>query len=154
MKRREAKALGLTTYKTGKPCPNGHVNPARKTHNGCCVECDRPLARKRAAKHNGSDLHKKQVTAYKSTPEGRASLSHSAAKRRAKSKVALTADETLRVKNLYQKRDLLNDLAGRIAYHIDHIHPISKGGTHHPDNLQIMRAEDNLKKSDQLHTAS
>ena len=35
-------------------------------------------------------------------------------------------------------------------YHIDHIHPLSKGGAHHPMNLQILTAEENLKKGDRI----
>lgn len=32
-------------------------------------------------------------------------------------------------------------------WHVDHIRPISKGGLHHEDNLQILTAEINLQKS-------
>ena len=33
-------------------------------------------------------------------------------------------------------------------WHVDHIKPISKGGLHHEDNLQILTAAINLQKSD------
>lgn len=33
------------------------------------------------------------------------------------------------------------------AFHVDHIKPLSKGGLHHPDNLQVIPAEHNLRKS-------
>jgi hypothetical protein len=36
--RSEAKARGLKTYFTGKPCKRGHVAP-RQTTNGSCREC-------------------------------------------------------------------------------------------------------------------
>ena len=35
-------------------------------------------------------------------------------------------------------------------YHVDHIHPLSKGGLHHEDNLQILPSEDNLKKGNKI----
>ena len=35
-------------------------------------------------------------------------------------------------------------------WHVDHIVPISKGGLHHPDNLQITTIEYNLAKSNKL----
>ncbi len=47
-------------------------------------------------------------------------------------------------------------LYGQIAqylgkdWHIDHIHPISKGGLHHPDNLQILTKDANLQKNNKL----
>ena len=47
---------------------------------------------------------------------------------------------------IYAERDRLNEEAGHIAYHVDHIKPLAKGGKHHPDNLQILTAFDNLSK--------
>ncbi len=35
-------------------------------------------------------------------------------------------------------------------YHVDHIYPLSKGGLHHEDNLQILPSEDNLKKGNKI----
>jgi len=46
-----------------------------------------------------------------------------------------------RILNLYR---LAKALPGE--WHVDHIIPISKGGLHHPDNLQIITAEDNMHK--------
>jgi hypothetical protein len=43
MKRREAKALGLTKYNTGKPCRNGHLAD-RYTISGICLECGKESA--------------------------------------------------------------------------------------------------------------
>ncbi len=38
MKRREAKALGLNTYNTGKPCRHGHLSD-RYVKNAKCIKC-------------------------------------------------------------------------------------------------------------------
>ena len=51
---------------------------------------------------------------------------------------------------LYLIRDLKNKAHGKIMYHVDHIIPISKGGSHDIDNLQLATAEWNLKKSNSL----
>lgn len=40
----------------------------------------------------------------------------------------------------------LNDELETPAWHVDHIQPISKGGFHHEDNLQILTATINLEK--------
>jgi hypothetical protein len=40
----------------------------------------------------------------------------------------------------------LNDGLPKPAWHVDHIKPLSKQGLHHPDNLWIIPAEDNLHK--------
>lgn len=45
MERTEAFDLGLKTYRTGRPCTNGH-NGDRATKTGACVECTREYARK------------------------------------------------------------------------------------------------------------
>ena len=42
--RKDAKALGLTRYFTGKPCKHGHI-AERDTGAGRCVECNRAWAR-------------------------------------------------------------------------------------------------------------
>lgn len=40
MKRSDAKAAGLKTYRTGKPCANGH-NAPRFTTSGACSACNK-----------------------------------------------------------------------------------------------------------------
>ena len=57
----------------------------------------------------------------------------------------LTKKEQKRVKKLYKIRDLLNHNSK--DFHVDHIQPITKGGLHHPDNLQILPNWLNQEKS-------
>ena len=74
-----------------------------------------------------------------------------AARRRAKKAKTyneLSSEDRDKVRDIYEESSKLNKEAGYIKYHVDHIRPLSKGGTHSPDNLQILLAEDNLKKSD------
>ena len=39
-----------------------------------------------------------------------------------------------------------NEILGDSFFHVDHMHPLSKGGLHHEDNLQILEAPINLQK--------
>ena len=64
--------------------------------------------------------------------------------------VELTDLEVERLKELIRERDDLNREAGKTAYHLDHIIPISRGGKHHPDNIRVITAEENLSKSNKL----
>ena len=65
----------------------------------------------------------------------------------------MTATEWAQLKEIYSERDRLNAEAGCIAFHVDHITPLAKGGAHHPDNLQILSAEENLSKGAKLDFA-
>ena len=60
----------------------------------------------------------------------------------------LSIEEQNEVREIYKESKRLNNEAGYIKYHVDHIKPLSKGGAHAPYNLQILLAEDNLRKSD------
>ena len=57
----------------------------------------------------------------------------------------LTEAEIEKIKLYYQKGKELGP-----DWHIDHINPLSKGGKHHPDNLQIIPKAENLKKYNKL----
>jgi Vacuolar protein sorting-associated protein len=72
----------------------------------------------------------------------------SAQKRRAWKKAALpqlTDNDNFALKILSEEASMLGE-----GWHLDHIVPLSKGGLHHPDNLQIVRSSYNLSKSDKL----
>ena len=58
----------------------------------------------------------------------------------------LTDEEKLQIIEIYKEAVALRKTTGD-DYHVDHIIPISKGGLHHPLNLQILTAFENLSKS-------
>ena len=61
----------------------------------------------------------------------------------------LSKEELDKIYKIYERSRMLSEMTG-IQHHVDHIIPLSKGGLHHPDNLQILTAEENLKKGAKL----
>lgn len=61
----------------------------------------------------------------------------------------LSPEELDKIYKIYERCRLISEATG-IKHHVDHIMPLSKGGLHHPDNLQILTAEENLKKGDRI----
>jgi len=66
-------------------------------------------------------------------------------RRRARNAVVLTVQEQMQVEAIYQLRIELTRATG-VEYHVDHRIPLAKGGKHHPDNLWVIPAVDNLRK--------
>jgi hypothetical protein len=61
----------------------------------------------------------------------------------------LTNEEYEKILLFYKECARITEETG-ILHHVDHIHPISKGGKHHPDNLQILTAIENIRKGNKL----
>lgn len=59
--------------------------------------------------------------------------------------VHLTPIECLRETELYKQCFILGKTTG-IPHEVDHIVPVSKGGQHHPDNLQVLTRTENRRK--------
>lgn len=58
----------------------------------------------------------------------------------------LTPEQRSEISKIYANARALSTLTGT-PHHVDHIQPVSKGGKHVPENLQILTATQNLKKS-------
>jgi hypothetical protein len=65
------------------------------------------------------------------------------------SSIYLTANEKEKILLLERTRQEIQTETGR-AYHIDHILPLSHGGIHHPVNLRILDAVENISKWNKL----
>jgi RNA polymerase sigma factor (sigma-70 family) len=58
----------------------------------------------------------------------------------------LTQDQKNNISAIYELARA-KTLATGVSHHVDHILPVSKGGEHVPENLQVIPATENLKKS-------
>ena len=59
--------------------------------------------------------------------------------------VNLSKEDQCRLDEIYEEARRLTREMG-IKHHVDHIRPLAAGGVHHPENLQILTAQDNLSK--------
>jgi len=117
--RQKAKEEGLTTYE-GSPCKNcGSI--LKYSCNSGCVDC-------------------------LSGKENRAKMSVVSARYRVRrtNQMPPDADNKL-IKVFYEEAQRLTEETG-IIHNVDHIKPVSKGGLHHQDNLQVITKTENLKK--------
>ena len=95
---------------------------------------------------------KLRYLAYTKTPRGKAVNAARAGRRRAwkrKQSPKLTNTEWQQVVAIYKRCQDLTESTG-VMHHVDHIIPLSKGGEHHPNNIQILTAEENMKKGDRI----
>lgn len=170
--RSEARVAGLTRFFTGKPCPQGHVCQ-RMVTNYDCVEClrarsaraygdeVRAKSRERMRRLTQADREKYRArsrASYAANPEAwkarvkdyerRFPFHVRAWHRRKKHKDVpgyFTGDDLIAQFNCQNGRCLCGaDL--KADWTIDHIAPVSRGGTHWPDNIQLLCTACNISK--------
>ena len=143
--RSEARAAGLLTYLTGKPCRRGHL-AGRYVSCGNCVECQRENDEARAASGEQAERHRQRMAAGE--------IGEKAARRYAGPRCPrwVSSDPGL----VQQMREVYA-LAQRLGagWHVDHLVPL-KGrnaagehvvsGLHVPWNLRVRPAGLNVAK--------
>lgn len=155
--RKAAKAADLKRYFTGKPCLRGHVDE-RWTMSGLCVPCgnehwlkrqaaNRPefTARQREWRHANREHSNAYMRQWaRDHPEAKAAIMKRGNNRYralfAQAPGSFTKDDLRRLletqayrcANPHCRRDLLD------GFDTDHIIPLSRGGSHWPDNRQLL----------------
>ena len=156
----EAKAKGLNKFFTGEECDHGHID-FRYTSDGRCKSCMAISSKKYKSKNYEKvvALHRKAGEAWRSRnieinrernrlwkQNNKAMVAFMNAGSRERKKTKLTKKEINEGVNFYRIRDFINGFFDKKLVEVDHIMPLSKGGRHHPKNLQILSWEENSKK--------
>ena len=100
-------------------------------------------------KYEKSEKGKAKNQRYKQSIKGKLTKRSMAAKRRERLQTTLTPEETENIRSIYEECQRISHQTG-IPHHVDHIIPLAKGGHHHPSNLQILSATENLKKGTKI----
>lgn len=145
--RQQAMELGLKRYSTGEPCSRGHICE-RRVKDFSCVECYR--LRRRWAKSKGKRYRGNPIT-----------VATSKRNRKIKRRGASGSHTQKDLRNLYETQ------GGKCPYckitltpfgvkphnrHVDHMLPLSMGGSNGPENLQILCGPCNMTKGTMDHT--
>ena len=150
-----------------KECHKNNSKEYRKTHKDTYNETLRNWSHKNPDKikkikakyrkthrneirEKGKEQAKRYRMANKNNPNFKAKKAAYDSKRRERMKNNDPTTDYNLIAEFYKKAKELNTAAGYIKYQVDHIIPLSRGGKHHQDNLQILLAEENLKKSNKL----
>lgn len=120
-----------------------------RRHIGKCIPCDKSKGAQYYQKTKVSRRDIRLGFEHKYRENNKGKDAQKSAKRRALMLCDLTSKEKEQVDIIYETAQWCSLVVGE-AVHVDHIIPISKGGLHHPDNLQILTALDNMAKSDQM----
>ena len=165
--RREALAKGEKTYLSEKACV--HCGTHEKwTNSYSCVECHKRRSLEKLndkelmAKYRTPEKEYERVKKWRSNnyekvrnqwlnPEHKHTRQDKDAKRRARKKDQMPPDADLTaIKLIYKQCVEITEQTG-VPHEVDHIIPLSKGGLHHQDNLQIITRDENRKKGDKIY---
>ena len=146
--RKAAKERGLIHYFTGQPCKHGHTS-YRFARNGECKQCS--LERVAEYYHANKEARQQYTKKWREENKERISATNRIWKRRNRG-VCTYHEGKRRAAMKYDCSEIrmIYEDAQAIGYHVDHVIPLSKGGAHTIDNLQIVSPKYNLRKRNRV----
>lgn len=125
----------------GTPCKKCG-NTIRRVYNHACRECAQQASREYMQRNK--DRQKEYIKEWQRKNKHHLNAACSKYRAKVREQTPNNADQRA-ILAIYEECRRITEETG-ILHHVDHIHPISKGGLHHQDNLQILTATDNIRK--------
>ena len=132
----------LENFKKAKERMDGRSSWCKKCHSR--ITSESTMGNREKANINNKK--------YKKTDKGKIANRMYKAKKRARIyelTVKLTAGQNNEVRSIYAKAKNMRSNGENVE--VDHIIPLSRGGVHTPENLQILPALENRRKNNSLH---
>jgi hypothetical protein len=166
MERKEASALRVTHYNTGRPCKHGHI-ANRRVKDRKCTECE--LISKnahynknkehvskiqKASYERTKEHHLTQKRVYRQANKGKINALVAARKQHIKQRTPswVGKEEMWLIKEIYDLASLRTKMTG-CQWHVDHIFPLQGrlvSGLHIPENMQVIPAIINIAKKNKF----
>lgn len=106
-----------------------------------CKSCLREYARV----YRAANLEKRRESDRRSSKKNQDRRNATSRARKAQMKIKVDPMEQSMIRALYWISRVLSRSCGE-EFHVDHIMPLAKGGLHIFENMQVLSAEENLKK--------
>ncbi len=166
MERKEASALGLTHYNTGRPCKHGHI-ANRRVKDRKCSACELVAINiyrnenkehidkiKKDSYERNKEHHLAQKREYRQANKGKINALVAARKQHIKERTPswVGKEEMWLIKEIYDLASLRTKMTGR-QWHVDHIVPLQGrlvSGLHIPENMQVIPAIINITKKNKF----
>lgn len=138
-------------YVSNSSCaPCAIKNGLEKLNNKKLMEPYRTKEKKQKYCNNNRKLINSIKRKYSQSERGKAVSTEKQRRRYARLKqnipIEITEEELRQIQKIYQEAQHLT-FTSEIQYDVDHIIPLSEGGLHHPNNLQIITHEQHLIKT-------
>jgi 5-methylcytosine-specific restriction endonuclease McrA len=151
---REAKEAGVSKFFTGRPCKHGHLTFRRVSANGGCALCIDIRAKEWRKGKTDRNAYKR-VIRWRAKNKTRWVVQRRAYKARKRGADGSYTADDIRILQKQQKHKCANKKCAkdiRRKFHIDHKHPLVKGGSNWRSNLQLLCPKCNLSKGSKLIT--
>ena len=142
--RKAAREIGAVRYNTGKPCARGHLAD-RYTKSSICVQCSKESQQARRNKTPGKEANRLSQRELRQNVFYKAELLEASRRHQVPAAQIPPHYDKFECRAVYLDAVIKTRDTG-VPHEVDHIIPLSGGGFHSAENLQVLTRAENAKK--------